>query len=196
MSHIPRKFALTCLDANIPVAGLLAATAVTANAQTTTAAARTSASAGAEVWPEPRSKRLSLIGHHSADRPTGHGSPGKVARGLTDVQSHELGYAYVRTPVAPSAGSPASWTEPSATCSRSTEQLAAFWVGIDVYSSSERSSRRTAPSSSATGATLEVHAGGRCIPRTTEMMAGQARSPPHDAIASTVTAHAVRATRF
>ena len=132
MSHIPRKFALTCLAAIIPVAGLLAATAVTANAQTTTAAARTSASAGAEALARAAIQGLT-IGHHSADRPTGHGSPGSLT-GLTDVQSTNwAGYADTGSSFSQVA---ASWTEPSATCSGSSEQLAAFWVGIDGYSSS------------------------------------------------------------
>lgn len=132
MSHIPRKFALTCLAAIIPVAGLLAATAVTANAQTTTAAARTSASAGAEALARAAIQGLT-IGHHSAERPIGHGRPGQV-KGLTDVQSTNwAGYADTGSSFSRVT---ASWTEPSATCSRSTEQLAAFWVGIDGYSSS------------------------------------------------------------
>lgn len=131
MSHIPRKFALTCLAAIVPVAGLLAATAVTANAQTT-AAASTSASAGAAALARAAIQGLT-IGHHSADRHIGSGSPGKV-KGLTDVQSTNwAGYADTGSSFSRVT---ASWTEPSATCSRSTEQLAAFWVGIDGYSSS------------------------------------------------------------
>jgi hypothetical protein len=132
MPHIPRKFALTCLAAIIPVAGLLAATAVTANAQTTTAAARTSAPAGAEALARAAIQGLT-IGHHSADRPIGRGRPGKI-KGLTDVQSTNwAGYADTGRSFSQVT---ASWTEPSATCSRNTEQLAAFWVGIDGYSSS------------------------------------------------------------
>lgn len=132
MSHIPRKFALTGLAAVVPVAGLLAATALTANAQTTTASASTSASAGAEALARAAIQGLT-IGHHSSDRHIGRASPGKI-KGLTDVQSTNWG-GYADTGSSFSRVT-ASWTEPSATCSRSTEQLAAFWVGIDGYSSS------------------------------------------------------------
>jgi len=132
MSYFPRKFLLSCLAAIIPVAGLLAATAVTANAQTTTAAASTSASAGAEALAQAAIEGLA-IGHHSSDRSIGSGSPGRT-KGLTDVQSTNWsGYADTGSSFSKVT---ASWTEPSATCSRTTEQLAAFWVGIDGYSSS------------------------------------------------------------
>jgi hypothetical protein len=133
MSYLPRKFVLYCLAAIVPVAGMLATTAVTANAQTTTAAAtRASASAGAEALAKAAIQGLT-IGHHSANRPVGTGSPGK-SKGLTDVQSTNWsGYADTGSSFSKVA---ASWTEPSATCTSRTEQLAAFWVGIDGYSSS------------------------------------------------------------
>jgi hypothetical protein len=133
MSYLPRKFVLYCLTAIVPVAGMLAATAVTANAQTTTAAAATpSASAGAQALAKAAIAGLK-IGHHSANRPAGGASPGKP-KGLTEVQSTNWsGYADTGSSFSKVT---ARWTEPSASCSRSTEQLAAFWVGIDGYSSS------------------------------------------------------------
>jgi Peptidase A4 family len=134
MSYPPRKFLRYCLAAVVPVAGLLAATAVSANAQTTTAAAaRPSASSGAEALARAAIEKLA-IGQHPVNRPVGMVSPPGKPKGLTDVQSTNWS-GYADTGSSFSAVS-ASWTEPSATCSRSTTQLAAFWVGIDGYSSS------------------------------------------------------------
>jgi hypothetical protein len=133
MSHLPRKFVLYCLAAIVPVAGMLAATAVTANAQTTMAAvARPSASAGPEALARAAIEKLA-IGQHPVNHAVGVvSSPGKP-KGLTDVQSTNWsGYADTGSSFSKVT---ANWTEPSATCSSRTEQLAAFWVGIDGYSS-------------------------------------------------------------
>lgn len=133
MSHLPRKFVLYCLAAIVPVAGMLAATAVTANAQTTTAAvARPSASARAEALARAAIEKLA-IGQHPVNHPVGVVSPPGKPKGLTDVESTNWsGYADTGSSFSKVT---ANWTEPSATCSSRTEQLAAFWVGIDGYSS-------------------------------------------------------------
>jgi Peptidase A4 family len=133
MSHLPRKFVLYCLAAIVPVAGMLAATAVTANAQTTMAAvARPSASAGAETLARAAIEKLA-IGQHPVNHPVGVVSPPGKLKGLTDVESTNwAGYADTGSSFSKVT---AKWTEPSATCSSRTEQLAAFWVGIDGYSS-------------------------------------------------------------
>ena len=133
MSHLPRKFVLYCLAAIVPVAGMLAATAVTANAQTTTAAvARPSASARAEALARAAIEKLA-IGQHPVNHPVGVISPPGKPKGLTNVESTNWsGYADTGSSFSKVS---ANWTEPSATCSSRTEQLAAFWVGIDGYSS-------------------------------------------------------------
>jgi Peptidase A4 family len=133
MSHLPRKFVLYCLAAIVPVTGMLAATAVTANAQTTMAAvARPSASARAETLARAAIEKLA-IGQHPVNHPVGVVSPPGKLKGLTDVESTNwAGYADTGSSFSKVT---AKWTEPSATCSSRTEQLAAFWVGIDGYSS-------------------------------------------------------------
>jgi hypothetical protein len=112
---------------------MLAATAVTANAQTTTAAvARPSASAGAEALARAAIEKLA-IGQHPVNHPVGVASPPGKPKGLTDVESTNWsGYADTGSSFSKVT---ANWTEPSATCNSRTEQLAAFWVGIDGYSS-------------------------------------------------------------
>jgi hypothetical protein len=70
------------------------------------------------------------IGQHGADhRVSGHV---QKLKGLTQVQSGNWsGYADTGSGYSTVTG---KWTEPSASCT-STESLAAFWVGIDGYSS-------------------------------------------------------------
>jgi hypothetical protein len=74
-----------------------------------------------------------MIGQRSAD----HRVPGyarRGTRGLTDVESTNWsGYADTGSGFSQVSS---SWTEPSASCSGGQTQLAAFWVGIDGYSSS------------------------------------------------------------
>jgi hypothetical protein len=133
MPYLARKFVLYCLTAVVPVAGMLAATAVSANAQTATpAAAPPSASSGAEALAKAAIEKLG-IGQYPVNRPVGVVSPPGKPRALTNVQSTNwAGYADTGSSFSKVT---ASWTEPSATCSRTAEQLAAFWVGIDGYSS-------------------------------------------------------------
>ncbi len=134
MTRNPPRFLLYCLAAIVPAIGMLAATVTAASAQTATAAtARPSASAQAQALARSAIEKLA-VGQHPLNRPAGIVSkPGKP-EGLTDVTSTNWsGYADTGSSFSKVS---ASWTEPSATCSSGAEQLAAFWVGIDGYSSS------------------------------------------------------------
>jgi hypothetical protein len=73
------------------------------------------------------------IGQHSSDQRTlRQGEVAPKVKGLTQVQSSNWsGYADTGSGFSTVTG---NWTEPSASCT-STESLAAFWVGIDGYSS-------------------------------------------------------------
>jgi Peptidase A4 family len=113
------------LIACLPAAGMLLTFGSAAGAST---AATHSAQAAANA----RALLHSLsVGQHSANqRVAGHAS--KI-QGLTQVQSSNWsGYADTSTTFSTVT---ASWTEPSASCSSRATQLAAFWVGIDGYSS-------------------------------------------------------------
>ena len=117
------------LMAAVPVLGTLAATA--ASASTAPAAA---ASPGAQAAAAARAALTQLvIGQHGTD----HAVSGQVrsVRGLNQVSSTNWsGYADDNTAGHTYAAVASNWTEPSASCT-STESLAAFWVGIDGYSS-------------------------------------------------------------
>ena len=134
MTRKPRKFLLYCLTAVVPAIGMLAATVATASAQPTTAAtAKPSAYAEARSLAKAEIEKLT-VGQHPLNHPAGVvSSPGKL-KGLTDVTSTNWA-GYADTGSAYSKVS-AKWTEPSATCTGAGEQLAAFWVGIDGFSSS------------------------------------------------------------
>lgn len=132
MANPPGRFLFYCITAIVPAVGMIAATAVTASARTTaTVTARPSASAAAGALAKTAIEKLA-VGQH----PLNHlvtSPPGKP-RGLTKVESTNWsGYADTGSSFSKVS---ASWTEPSVTCSGSQEQLAAFWVGIDGYSSS------------------------------------------------------------
>jgi hypothetical protein len=134
MTRHRHRFLLYCLTAIVPAVGMLAATAATASAQTTTAVtARPSAAAEAEALARAAIEKLA-VGQHPLNHRVGVTSPAGKPKGLTNVQSTNWsGYADTGSSFSKVS---ASWTEPSATCSSSSEQLAAFWVGIDGYSSS------------------------------------------------------------
>lgn len=120
----PRLLNLVLL-ACLPAAGMLLTFGPAAGAST---AATPSAQAAANA----RALLHNLsVGQHSADqRVAGHAT--KV-EGLTQVQSTNWsGYADTGSGFSTVT---AHWTEPSASCG-STTSLAAFWVGIDGYSSS------------------------------------------------------------
>ncbi len=113
------------LLACLPAAGMLLTFGPAAGAST---AAAPSAQAAANA----RALLHNLsVGQHSADqRVAGHAT--KI-EGLTQVQSTNWsGYADTGSGFSTVT---AHWTEPSASCG-STTSLAAFWVGIDGYSSS------------------------------------------------------------
>jgi len=133
MTTRPRRFLLYAITALVPALGLLTATVGGASARTITAHAATpSAATQAAVLAREAITKLS-IGHHPLNSRVPVSSPRKI-NGLTQVQSTNWG-GYADTGTSYSAVS-AKWTEPSATCSSRTTQLAAFWVGIDGYSSS------------------------------------------------------------
>jgi peptidase A4-like protein len=121
----PRLLNLVLL-ACLPAAGMLLTFGPAAGASTA-ATPRAQAAANARAFLHNLS-----VGQHSADqRVAGHAA--KI-KGLTQVQSTNWsGYADTGSGFSKVT---ASWTEPSATCSGRTTSLAAFWVGIDGYSSS------------------------------------------------------------
>ena len=123
--RIPRL--LTCtVAACAPVLGLVIAVAPGANAAASPATMQARALAAARA-----AIRHLSVGDHATDHAVGHASR---VKGLTQVQSTNWsGYADTSSTFSTLAG---SWTEPSVTCSGRGEQLAAFWVGIDGYSSS------------------------------------------------------------
>ncbi len=114
------------LMASVPALGLLLAISPAAGASTTPA----SAAARAATIARQALQHLS-VGQHAADHQVF--SPSLKVKGLTQVQSTNWsGYADTGSGFSTVTG---SWTEPSASCT-STTSLAAFWVGIDGYSSS------------------------------------------------------------
>ena len=131
MTHRLRRFLLYPLAAVIPVLGLLAGlgslgTAASASPRpVTSSATQAAALAKAEI-------RQLKVGFHATNHIVS--PPVRHVSGLTQVQSTNWsGYADTGSSFSKVT---ASWTEPSATCSSRTESLAAFWVGIDGYSSS------------------------------------------------------------
>jgi hypothetical protein len=94
------------------------------------ASAQPSAAAQAAALAKAAIRQL-MIG-----QPTNHRVPGSARHqisGLTNVQSTNWsGYADTGSSFSKVTG---SWTEPSANCSSSTTSLAAFWVGIDGFTS-------------------------------------------------------------
>jgi Peptidase A4 family len=113
------------LTACLPAAGMLLTFGTAAGAST---AATPSAQAAANA----RALLHSLsVGQHSANqRVAGHAA--KI-KGLTQVQSSNWsGYADTGSSFSTVTS---SWTEPTPSCSGRTTSLAAFWVGIDGYSS-------------------------------------------------------------
>jgi len=126
-NRLPR-FLRYSLAATLPALGLLiGGLSSPAGASThPSAAAQAAALAKAAI-------RQLMIGQHATD----HRMPGYSRHeisGLTSVQSTNWsGYADTGSGFSKVA---ASWTEPSATCSSRTTSLAAFWVGIDGYTSS------------------------------------------------------------
>jgi Peptidase A4 family len=129
------RLPVRALLATVPVLGLALAAAPAV--MTASPAAAASQPAAAQATAAARSVLQQLaIGQHDADHRAGVAS-GPEVNGLTQVQSTNWsGYADDSTAGASYTTVKASWTEPSATCSGRTTSLAAFWVGIDGYSSS------------------------------------------------------------
>jgi hypothetical protein len=128
MHRRPDRLLGTALMACVPAIGLLLAFGPTAGASTTSVAGTAPsahATAEARAWLEHLA-----IGQHGTDhRVAGHAS---VIKGLTQVQSENWsGYADTGSGFTKVT---AGWKEPSASCGSGTS-LAAFWVGIDGYSS-------------------------------------------------------------
>ncbi len=131
MTHRLPRFLLYPLAAAVPALGLLVglgslgASAGASTRPAAPAAAQVAALAKAAI-------RQLLIGQHATNHVVS--PPVRTVNGLTNVQSSNWsGYADTGSSFSKVT---ASWTEPSATCSSSTTSLAAFWVGIDGYSSS------------------------------------------------------------
>jgi hypothetical protein len=133
MTNRPPRLLRYAIAAVIPAIGLFAATAGGASASPIAAHAATpSASTQAAALAKAAIKKLT-IGQHGADQRRGVTSPSNI-KGLSQVSSTNWsGYADTGSSFSKVS---AKWTEPSATCSSRTTQLAAFWVGIDGYSSS------------------------------------------------------------
>jgi len=127
MHRLPRI--LTCaVIAALPALGLTAGLSTAANASPVGTAARP-APRGADAMAVAIIRSLQ-VGQHGTD----HRMPG-VSRisGLSQVESTNWsGYADTGSSFSTVTG---SWSEPGATCSSRTTTYAAFWVGIDGYSS-------------------------------------------------------------
>ena len=114
------------LTVSVPALGLLLAMSPAAGASTTPK----SAAAQAALVARQALEHLS-VGQHAADHRVSR--PSLRVKGLSQVQSTNWsGYADTGSGFSTVTG---SWTEPGVSCT-STTSLAAFWVGIDGYSSS------------------------------------------------------------
>jgi hypothetical protein len=111
----------------LPALGLMLGLGPAAGAST----AGASQAAGAAAAARAAIGKLK-IGHHSTMLKVP--APATQISGVSQVESTNWsGYADTGTGFSQAAG---SWSEPSASCSGRTTTLAAFWVGIDGYSSS------------------------------------------------------------
>jgi hypothetical protein len=107
------------------VLGLVIAVSPGASAATSPASSYAHALAAARA-----AIRHLSVGQHATDHAVGHKSRFK---GLTQVQSTNWsGYADTSTTFSTVTG---NWTEPSVSCTSRQESLAAFWVGIDGFTS-------------------------------------------------------------
>jgi hypothetical protein len=125
MHHRLPRIVSTALVACVPVLGLMAAFGPAANASTTHASQK------AEALAIARNALKHLdVGWHATNHAVGAHSYGITGSTQTS-SSNWSGYADVDETFSSVGG---SWVEPSTTCT-STESLAAYWVGIDGYSS-------------------------------------------------------------
>jgi hypothetical protein len=120
------------LTVSVPAIGLVVALAPAAGASTAPAAGAPPAAASGRAAAVARQALQQLaIGPHAADHRMSRPSP--RIEGLSQVHSTNWsGYADTGSGFSTVTG---SWTEPSVSCTSQTS-LAAFWVGIDGYSSS------------------------------------------------------------
>jgi hypothetical protein len=126
MHHTRPRLLARFLMVSGPALGLLLAMSPAAGASTTP---RSAAAEAAQVAREAL-EHLS-VGQHAADHRVSRPSP--RVEGLSQVQSTNWsGYADTGSGFSTVTG---SWTEPGVSCT-STTSLAAFWVGLDGYSSS------------------------------------------------------------
>jgi hypothetical protein len=123
MRHrLPRLLSLP-LAASLTVLGLMATPA-----QASTAPSRAGQRAEALVIARDALRHL-RIGQHAANHAVAHGA--SITASSVE-SSNWSGYADIDETFSDVGG---NWSEPSVTCSGSTVSLAAFWVGIDGYSS-------------------------------------------------------------
>jgi hypothetical protein len=128
MSHRLSKFLVYPLAAVLPALGLCISLGATAGASTMHSTS-SSPSAQAAAVAKAAIKQLVIGQHSNIHRVSGYAP--KV-HGLTQVRSTNWsGYADTGSPFSQVAG---HWTEPTASCTGTTA-LAAFWVGIDGFSS-------------------------------------------------------------
>jgi hypothetical protein len=133
--HRIRNFLLYPLLALLPALGLALGLSSAAGVSTASAAQASSAAAARAAIASIRLFGFGHIGHHSTMLRVS--TPQTEVRGVSQVESTNWsGYADTGSGFSQVAG---SWTEPSVSCGssrgRSSESLAAFWVGIDGYSS-------------------------------------------------------------
>jgi Peptidase A4 family len=132
--HGPTKQIARCLAACVPVIGLAIAFGPAAGASTarTTHRARVTHSASAIAAAKAELHKLLQKQHGEMGWAHGDHSAAPNGAGLTQVQSTNWsGYADTGSNFSKVS---AHWTEPTATCT-STTSLAAFWVGIDGFTS-------------------------------------------------------------
>jgi hypothetical protein len=129
-NRVPR-FLRYSIAAALPALGLLIGGLSSPAGASTQASAASAASVSAQATALAKATIKQLtIGQHAADHRVS--SPHEI-KGLTSVESTNWsGYADTGSSFSKVTG---SWSEPSASCSGRTTSLAAFWVGIDGYSS-------------------------------------------------------------
>lgn len=128
MTHRLPRFLVYPLAAVLPALGLFMGLGAAASASTQPSSSSPSAQAAAVA--KAAIKQLMIGQHSNIHRVAGYAPH---IKGLTQVESTNWsGYADTGSSFSQVAG---HWTEPSASCSGSSESLAAFWVGIDGYSS-------------------------------------------------------------
>jgi len=126
-----RRFLIYPLAAAIPVIAMTIGLGTAAGASTASAAPSASVSRAAQASAAAQAAIKQFMAGHHTDQ---HVGSTKKIDGLTQVQSTNWsGYADTGSGFSKVSS---SWTEPTPSCSgTSGDLLAAFWVGIDGYSS-------------------------------------------------------------